>query len=384
MDNSNDDTALVPVKVRPPTSLVPRTQDLESISRLSRAIMDARGQMFPKELDSPAKVFAVMAYGLEVGVPPMAALRNIYVVNGKPQPSAELMAGIVQASDTTVTFEILELTADKCTMRIKRPSRNVVGEYTYTIEDAKRANLVKPGNPWGMYPKDMLRHATMKRLCRAYAPDLINGLDTAVALSPVDDEPPSYIDGEFIDDEAPAPVRANVDPETGEITDEPEDAEFTESDDDPTDEAPDDADDSAPVDDEAQAAAVAWLDEAAQAAGFTREGVLAALDADVVAVASDLAAHQARWAEMLGLTAGGKAGGKQAAKSTDGPKPDGVKSRPMLIAYAKQALGLDKDALVKALELDAIEELDGIAQAEGGWPQAAEHITARLSEAVVA
>jgi hypothetical protein len=225
MTTENDTTqALVPIRVTPPKSLVPSRDDLASIAELARSIMGARGQMFPKELDTPGKVYAVMAYGLDLGVRPMTALRSIYVVNGRPEPSAQLMLGIVMAAEPDATMEIVELTDELCTMRINRPSRDMRAEYTYTLADAKRAGLVKQNNPWALYPRDMLRHACVKRLCRAYAPDLIQGID-AIALTSDDElmgrrqiEVVAELDQQHVID---VPSGDTVDTETGEIVDAP-------------------------------------------------------------------------------------------------------------------------------------------------------------------
>lgn len=194
---TNESTALVPIKVTPPKSLVPSAPDLAAIAEYSASIIGARGQAFPKELDTAAKVYAVMAYGLELGVTPMVALNQIYLVNGRPQPSAQLMAGIALANEPSLTLEIVSLDDEQCTMRIDRPSRKVSGEYTYTMAEAKRAGSAGK-DTWQKHGRDMLRANATKRILRAYAPDLINGV-AAIALH--DDSVPEveYVTREVAD-----------------------------------------------------------------------------------------------------------------------------------------------------------------------------------------
>ncbi|MCK9495216.1 MAG: hypothetical protein M0R75_06935 [Dehalococcoidia bacterium] len=371
---TNEEHALVPVKVTPPTSLVPSTKDLEAIDRLANSIMGAKGQMFPAALDSPAKVFAVMAYGLEVGVPPMAALRNIYIVNGKPQPSAELMAGIAMAGEKGISFEIVELTDTKCTMRIKRPSLNVEAEYTYTIEDAKKANLIKPGQPWSLYPRDMMRHACMKRLCRAYAPDLINGLDSIALSTPADDEPttpPRYIEAStpmrYAEETGPAPI-TEVDLATGEIIE----GSFVEEDEEPSDGAPEEAAPatSDPIGEASMNAAAEWLNATAKAAKCTVEDVLEALNTDIVGVAANLPAVQAQWARMRPAGAAPTA----AAEPTGNEKLDAITNPGQFFSYFWQEHRVSKRALIERCSLQQEQDFEDLATQEGGWNAAAKFV----------
>jgi hypothetical protein len=182
---TNESTALVPMKVEPPKSLLPSQDELSVISTLAKTVVLARGHAVPMSIDSPAKAAAVMLAGRELGVPPMSALRHISVVGGKTEPDAQLMAGIVVAHEPDARFEVVELTEESCTMRFTRPSRgpDARWEYTYTVADAERAGITKPsrsGAPsnWKLYTKDMLRWACLKRLARTYASDLINGVGT--------------------------------------------------------------------------------------------------------------------------------------------------------------------------------------------------------------
>ncbi len=168
--------ALVPIRVEPPRSILPSSQELSTISALAKYAVQVRGHAIPATVDTPAKAAAIMLAGHELGIRPFTALRHLFVVNGRTDMDAQIMAGIVVQAEPDAAIEIVELTAEKCTMRLRRPSRNLVAEYTYELEDARRAGLIKPNNPWGLYPKDMLRNAATKRLLRASCPDLINAV----------------------------------------------------------------------------------------------------------------------------------------------------------------------------------------------------------------
>lgn len=229
-----ESTALVPIKVEPPRSLMPSQQELSVIATLAKTVVLARGHAVPAAIDSPAKAAAIMLAGRELGVPPMSALRHIFGVNGRTEPDAQLLAGIIAAREPDASFEIVELSVESCTMRLNRPSRGIRAEYTYELEDAKKAGLLKVGpkgpGPWILFPKDMLRWAATKRLARAYAPDLINavgGVSVSAAadlVSEVDIDLATipreqlYSDGDSLD--APLVELAGgalADTETGEV-----------------------------------------------------------------------------------------------------------------------------------------------------------------------
>ena len=72
--NEESSTALVPIEVRPPTSVLPTRAELSIIGTVAKTVVAARGHAVPKEIDSPAKAAAVMLAGWELGVRPMTAL----------------------------------------------------------------------------------------------------------------------------------------------------------------------------------------------------------------------------------------------------------------------------------------------------------------------
>jgi hypothetical protein len=174
-EQQEESRALVPIKVEPPVTMLPTMSEIQIMGTLARSVIGARGHAVPASIDSPAKAFAVMLAGFEMGARPMTALRHIFVINGRTEPDAQLMMGIVKARDPSAQFVFHSRAEDLCDVELFRGGRPVV-RLAYTAADAERAGLLKKGGPWTQYRKDMMAWAAVKRVCRLGASDLINAI----------------------------------------------------------------------------------------------------------------------------------------------------------------------------------------------------------------
>lgn len=196
-ENEEFETALVPVAdIKPRAVLVPSREETESYVYLAKVVALSAGtahSIVPQHANTPAKAFAIMLCGWELGVKPMTALRHIYVVNGRPEPSAQLAMGIALAREPGIQFLFPERTNERVTCIIRRPGKEQFGS-TYTLDDAIAAGQYqeawKTGKveskdrsmPWYAYTRDMLSWAAVKRALRLNAPDLINAIEGAGGL----------------------------------------------------------------------------------------------------------------------------------------------------------------------------------------------------------
>ena len=134
----------------------------------------AKSALVPKAYQGrPEDVIVAMQCGAEIGLPPMAALQSIAVVNGKPALYGDGFLGVIMASphyvkhaEYYVSAEGVELDAltaadlakDATTAVSKFWRRGIPEPFvgTFSIADAKRAGLwTKEGN-WKTYPQRML------------------------------------------------------------------------------------------------------------------------------------------------------------------------------------------------------------------------------------
>ena len=131
--------------------------------------------LLPRGVSSPAAAFTIIATGAELGLSPMASLRSIHVIEGKPVLSAALIAGIVQRRpDICEGFALVESSETIATYETTRRGQAPV-RMSFTIEQAQRAGLTGKDN-WKKYPHAMLRARASAELARAVYPDVVGGL----------------------------------------------------------------------------------------------------------------------------------------------------------------------------------------------------------------
>ena len=152
--------------------------------RLAQRMHDSR--MF-SAYGTPQAVLSTMLLGRELGMPAMASLRSVHVIEGKHSLSADLMVALVLKSGMAEYFQLVESTDHECTFETKRKGNPHPQKLNYTIEDAKQAGLLQPtrsGKPsnWQKMPKQMLRARAKSELARLEYPDLLAGLYTPEEL----------------------------------------------------------------------------------------------------------------------------------------------------------------------------------------------------------
>ena len=168
------------VEVSPPSNVALTKVGVES--DLWKALMNmsvalAKSSLIPDELrGKPADVFVIIQTGYELGLKPMAAVRSINVIKGKPVFSADLMVGLAKAKGLCEYFRLIESTDEIARFETKRVGSEPES-LDYTIKDAAGMKLLDKPN-WKMQPKNMLRKRCKAALAREVYEDLLNGCYT--------------------------------------------------------------------------------------------------------------------------------------------------------------------------------------------------------------
>ena len=138
----------------------------------------------------PGAVLAAWQTGKEVGLPPMAALQSIAIINGRPSIHSAGYWALITSHPLCEWFkesppdEALRQGYGECS--IKRRGNPQVITRRFTMEEAKKADLIGKDN-WQKYPGDMLQNRARHRCGDDAIPEACQGLlpaDIARDISP--------------------------------------------------------------------------------------------------------------------------------------------------------------------------------------------------------
>lgn len=160
-----------------------------------------------KDARDMAQAAVKIQAGAELGIPPVAAMSSIHIVEGKPTLSAVLMGALVKRSGR-YNYRVVEHTSEKCVIAFFE-DKEQVGVSSFTYDDAQAAGVTR--NPtWNKYRRNMLFARAMSNGCRWYCPDVFGGpIYTPEELG----EQRVNAEGEVqvVEQPAPAPVAPVVD-----------------------------------------------------------------------------------------------------------------------------------------------------------------------------
>jgi len=166
----------------PAHALLPTESAFKTMLAMSDSLF--KSGILPEYIKSSHAAFAIIQKGIEVGVPPMAAIAGISFVKGKATMGAELMHACIIRDHGSAALYVRESTDDHCTVAYNRPGLPGKMEFTFTIEMAKAAGLTgsgRNGEPsmYTKYPAAMLRSRAISYVAKMAFPDSIGGMLTS-------------------------------------------------------------------------------------------------------------------------------------------------------------------------------------------------------------
>lgn len=117
----------------------------------------------------PADIAAAMMRGLELGIDPLDALANLYVIKGRIGFSAEFMRRRVLEAGHEIVFD--EQTDERCKVRGRRRGSQEWTTVVFTKQQAQTAGVQNMQK----FAADMLVARATSRLCRRIFPDVLSG-----------------------------------------------------------------------------------------------------------------------------------------------------------------------------------------------------------------
>lgn len=179
----------------------------EMISRMAPVMH--RSRLFGVTSEEAAA--AIMLKGFELGLSITASFEFINVIDGKPGLNPRGALALLYNNPAIESVKVHPLMDNgkylghECT--IKR-TNGMEFSAAFTLEDARRAGLVKPGSGWEKYPQNMCQWRAIGFAADVAAPDITSGM-TAILKMPeayhkvIDD------DGNLVDEGNVVDVKVN-------------------------------------------------------------------------------------------------------------------------------------------------------------------------------
>jgi len=147
-----------------------------SVTELRQIAMDfAKSGYFQDAREAVQAIVKIQA-GRELGFGPVYSMTKIYIVKGKVTVSAETMGAMIKRSGR-YDYKVIHLDDSKCALQFFDSGKP---DYlsTFTMEDAKRADLVKQDSGWAKWPRAMLMSKALSQGARIVCPHVISGTYT--------------------------------------------------------------------------------------------------------------------------------------------------------------------------------------------------------------
>jgi len=153
------------------SSLEPRT--LEEAMKFADILSGSN--IIPKDYQGkPGNILVAIQWGKELGLPPMQAMQNIAVINGRPSIWGDSMLALVQASGA-LEYIKEDPTSEGCVCVLKRKGQPEISR-EFTTEDAQQAGLLGKQGPWTQYPKRMMQMRARAFALRDAFADVLRGI----------------------------------------------------------------------------------------------------------------------------------------------------------------------------------------------------------------
>ena len=160
----------------PPTaatvSLMEWAQELTAAHQLGTALCST--EFVPQSFrGKPEAAAAAILAGKSLGLDPMNALANIFVVSGRPSMYARTMAALVMQAGHTIRR--IEATDQRVIYEGKRKGDTTFTRVEWTIARAQKAGYTS-NKKYQTDPIGMLTAKCQAEICRVIAPDVLTGI----------------------------------------------------------------------------------------------------------------------------------------------------------------------------------------------------------------
>jgi len=142
----------------------------------------AKSELLPRQYrDKPANILLIMEFGEYLGLPPVAALRLIHIIDNKPVASAELISGRVRAAGhrLRVSYDPERKAATCSIWRLDDPGFEFRADWSWdrasAVRDKDGQALTSKMN-WRNYYPAMLKWRAVTECARDACPEILLGV----------------------------------------------------------------------------------------------------------------------------------------------------------------------------------------------------------------
>jgi hypothetical protein len=162
-------------------------QSIDEALRMAEIM--SKASIVPKDYQgNPGNILVAIQWGAEIGLPPLQAMQNLAVINGRPALWGDAVIALVRGSGLLESIQE-EIFSDVCTCTVKRRGEPPATR-SFSVEDAKRAGLYGKQGPWQQYPKRMLQMRARAWALRDVFPDVLRGVHVAEEAQDMPNERP--------------------------------------------------------------------------------------------------------------------------------------------------------------------------------------------------
>jgi len=153
--------------VRAVSGIVP--QNLTEVMTLSKVAQESNHF----GVKNPAEAAVRIMYGQELGLTPIQSLMGVVVIQGKPTLAANTVAALIKRTGR-YNYRVAKWDATACELEFTEGGKPL-GPVSFSLDDARKAGLIKQGGGWDKYPKAMLFARAVTQGARTYCPDVFLG-----------------------------------------------------------------------------------------------------------------------------------------------------------------------------------------------------------------
>ncbi len=156
------------------------------------AVAAYKSGLFPDAKSEAQAIIKVWA-GRELGISPLTALNKLYLVQDKIGMAAEVVVILLCRNGYQISINYDNYDSPTACEVIL--SHTLKGNFTsrFSLTDAQRAGLIKPGSAWQKYPRDLLYARALTSGARKFAPEVLGGMgytqEELVNITPLGDKP---------------------------------------------------------------------------------------------------------------------------------------------------------------------------------------------------